>query len=81
MSQTPGGSLDINLFPQRRDLNRGWSREGKLFRKMERCVASHPGVFYFHRPIYVDATWIPGPPELGLLTVEGTWWVERFANR
>ena len=76
-----GGTLDINLFPQLRDLNRGWSHEGKLFRRMERYVAEHPGVFYFHRPIYVDATWIPGELEFGILTVDGTWWVERFANR
>lgn len=54
-----GGILDINLFPQRRELNRGWSPEGKRFRRMERYVAKHPGTFFYHRPLYDDETWIP----------------------
>ena len=33
LSHASGGELDINLFPHRRELNRGWSEEGKLFRE------------------------------------------------
>jgi hypothetical protein len=36
LGHASGGELDINLFPQRRELNRGWSEEGKEFRGMER---------------------------------------------
>ena len=53
------GLLDINLFPHRRELNRGWSDEGKRFRKMEKFVSDHPGTFSYHRPQYDDDTWIP----------------------
>ncbi|TAK20828.1 MAG: hypothetical protein EPO26_17165 [Chloroflexota bacterium] len=76
-----GGSYDINLFPQRRDLNRGWSTQGRLFRQMEKHVAGRPGTFYFHRAIYVDDTWIPGQLEFGVLVDDQTWWVEVFDNR
>jgi hypothetical protein len=45
LSHATGGGLDMNLFPQQRDLNRGWSPEGKMFRQMERFTAARPGVF------------------------------------
>ena len=38
-----GGGLDVNLFPQRRDVNRGWSKQGRVFREMERYCAARPG--------------------------------------
>lgn len=37
-----GGAVDraeINVFVQRRALNRGWSHEGKLYREMEECTS------------------------------------------
>ena len=34
LGHASGGTLDINLFPQRRDLNRGWSEQGKRYRAM-----------------------------------------------
>ena len=40
LGHASGGTLDINLFPQRRDLNRGWSDQGKRYRAMERYVAN-----------------------------------------
>jgi hypothetical protein len=46
VAHTAGGSLDMNLFPQRRDLNRGWSREGKQYRAMKQYLADHPGTFF-----------------------------------
>lgn len=76
-----GGGLDMNLFPQRRELNRGWSEEGKRFRRMERHVASHGGIFYFHRPMYDDATWVPARLEYGVLLDDTSWWTDEFQNR
>jgi len=81
LGHASGGAMDINLFPQRRDLNRGWSPEGKQFRKMERYVADHRGVFFYHRPLYDDDTWIPKALEYGILVDETTWWVETFQNK
>jgi len=81
LGHASGGVLDINLFPQKRDLNRGWSQEGKLFRQMERYVAMHSRLFFYHRPIYGDCTWIPMRLEYGLLMRDKQWWVEQFENR
>jgi len=44
-----GGPIDVNLFPQRRDINRGWHEEGKPYRQMERYVAANPGTFVFFK--------------------------------
>ncbi len=81
LGHASGGILDINLFPQRRELNRGWSLEGKRFRKMERYVAEHIGTFFYHRPIYSDETWIPYSLEYGVLRDNQSWWLDRFMNR
>ena len=81
LGHASGGILDINLFPQRRELNRGWSDEGKRFRKMERYVADHPGTFFYHRPLYDDKTWIPSLLEYGVLIDDKEWWVDRFRNK
>jgi hypothetical protein len=81
LGHASGGQLDINLFPQRRELNRGWSTEGKLFRQMETYVADNLGTFFYHRPIYDDNSWIPAQLEYGVLRTDGTWWVEQFANK
>lgn len=75
-----GGGTDVNLFPQRTELNRGWSDPGKVFRRMERAAAARPGTFVFARPLYADTTWHPTALEYGLLTAELRLWVERFAN-
>jgi hypothetical protein len=81
LGHASGGELDINLFPQRRELNRGWSEEGKEFRKMERYVAQHPGTFFYHRPIYNDDTWVPQSLEYGVLEGDVRWRVKTFANK
>jgi hypothetical protein len=81
ISHAAGGELDINLFPQRRELNRGWSEEGKLYRKMERLAAHHPGTFHFHRARYDDDTWIPSTLQYGVLGEDETWWIEDFENK
>ncbi len=81
LGHASGGELDINLFPQRRELNRGWSAEGKLFRRMEHYVAEHLGSFFYHRPDYDDDTWIPLCLEYGILLPDTSWWAARFRNK
>jgi hypothetical protein len=81
LGHASGGELDINLFPQRRELNRGWSEEGKEFRRMERYVAQHHGTFFYHRPIYDDETWVPQLLEYGVLEEDARWRVKMFANK
>ena len=81
LGHASGGILDINLFPQRRELNRGWSPEGKRFRRMERHVAEHVGTFFYHRPFYDDETWIPQCLQYGVLVEDDRWWVEKFQNK
>lgn len=81
LGHASGGILDINLFPQRRELNRGWSLEGKRFRSMERYVAKRPGTFFYHRPRYDDETWIPQYLEYGVLIDDTRWRVDTFRNK
>jgi hypothetical protein len=75
-----GGGLEINLFVQSRELNRGWSLPGGVYRSMERYGLDHPGTFLFNRPLYADGTAVPAMLEFGLLKADGQLWVERFAN-
>jgi hypothetical protein len=81
LGHASGGQLDINLFPQRRELNRGWSVDGKEFRRMERYVAAHLGTFFYHRPIYDDETWVPQRLEYGVLNGDTHWRVKAFSNK
>jgi hypothetical protein len=79
-----GGAVDrleVNVFVQRRDLNRGWSVEGKRYREMEKYCVLHPGTFCFSRPLYVDETSRPAFLEFGILKPEGELWIECFDNR
>lgn len=80
IAHSAGGCLDINLFPQRSELNRGRSEEGKVFRRMERFAAENPGTFVFARPIYADASWSPAELEYGVLLPHLRLWVQRFPN-
>lgn len=80
LAHSAGGGLDANLFPQARDLNRGWSVQGRTFRRMERTAADTPGTFVYHRPIYGDSSWVPRELEYGLMRPDGTWCFERFTN-
>jgi len=75
-----GGGPDVNLFPQRKDINRGWSTRGRVFRAMERYCSKNSGTFFFLRPIYCDRSWRPCLIEYGLLTKAGDFWVEKFEN-
>jgi hypothetical protein len=79
-----GGAVDgleANVFVQRRDLNRGWSTEGRRFRQMEKYCVSRPGTFCFSRPLYLDQTAKPAFVEFGILKSDGVLWVERFNNQ
>jgi hypothetical protein len=64
------GQIDQNLYPQLKELNRGLSPQGKLFRSMERYIRQNEGVFYFVRPLYNDLTWIPDKIDFGIFTPE-----------
>jgi hypothetical protein len=75
-----GGGLDMNVFSQARDLNRGLSEQGKVYRLMERYCYENAGTFCFSRPVYDDATSIPRWVEFGLLRDDGSLWVEVFEN-
>jgi len=75
-----GGEFGPNIFRQRRDLNRGWSSQGKRFRALEREAATTPGTFYFGHLLYDDGTAYPNEIETGLLRGE-TLHVDRFCNR
>jgi hypothetical protein len=79
-----GGAVDrleVNVFVQRRDLNRGWSAEGKRYREMEKYCVLNPGTFCFSRPIYADETSRPAFLEFGVLKPNDELWVECFDKR
>jgi hypothetical protein len=75
------GQIDINLYPQLKELNRGISLQGKLFRSMERYLQNNEGVFYFVRPVYTDLTWFPDQLDFGIFTKERGLLLNRFDNR
>jgi hypothetical protein len=75
-----GGLLHINLFPQSKSINRGWSELGKLYRKMERYCEKNPGTYCFSRPIYAGYSAHPQLIEFGVLKHDGHFWVNQFPN-
>jgi hypothetical protein len=76
-----GGPIDVNLFPHKGDVNRGWSAEGKRYRAMEKFVAANPGTFVFSRPIYKDFSCCPHEIEFGFCDRDLNFTVEKFPNR
>src|SRR5216683_2483025 len=79
-----GGSVDqaeVNVFVQRRDLNRGRSAAGKRYVQMEKYCKVHPRTFCFSRPLYLDQTAKPSFLEFGILVNGPRLWVECFDNR
>jgi hypothetical protein len=81
IAHTAGGGLAVNIFPQRRDINRGWSSRGRVYRCMERCCLLNAGTFCFSRAIYDDDSSRPAEIEFGILLDRDMLWVERFENR
>jgi hypothetical protein len=43
IARSIGGDLDVNLFSQDRLLNRGWSAQGKIYRRMEKYCQQQEG--------------------------------------
>ncbi|MEO6970900.1 MAG: hypothetical protein ABI217_08395 [Chthoniobacterales bacterium] len=78
MARSNGGGSQLNIFPQRRDLNRAWSNEGKLFRQMETYCHHHPKTLCFSRPIYLQEALRPDAFDFGLLKQGGELWVAQF---
>jgi hypothetical protein len=79
-----GGAVDqveVNVFVQRRDLNRGWSVVGSRYREMEKYCEMNQGTFCFSRPIYLDQSAKPAFAEFGVLKDNCELWVECFENR
>lgn len=78
---TSGGLYGPNLFVQDRALNRGWSEEGRRYRKMEqRAIAGAPDSQMFILSHYIDQTDVPGFLTLGVVTADG-FAVDTFRNR
>jgi hypothetical protein len=61
------GTFGPNMFPQDRQLNRGWSVEGRRYRALEREIANTPGTF-FCCLLYADDTDFSGCGRVGALT-------------
>jgi len=80
MAHCIGGGLDVNVFSQLRSLNRGWSKEGKVYRQMEDYCYEHASTLCFSRPVYVDDTSAPRWLEFGVMKEDGRLWVEVFDN-
>ena len=80
VAHAAGGTFGPNMFPQDRDLNRGWSSEGRRYRALEREIAKTPGTFFFSCLLYADDTDFPAAIELGVLRPDRLH-VERFRNR
>ena len=74
-----GGGLDVNLFPQRPELNQGTSDTGRIYRTMEVYAEQHLGTFVFSRLIYNDDSWVPSALEYGIIK-DSKLWVECFEN-
>ena len=75
-----GGLFGPNMFVQDRALNRGWSRQGRIYRATEtRAVATGDAVL-FARPQYADDSDIPAFVDLGVIDDQGCA-VSRFRNR
>ena len=79
-----GGAVDkmeLNVFKQKRELNRGWSLEGKIYRKMEQYCFRNPGTFCYSRPIYGNQSDKPSFLEFGLLKHNLELWYHCFNNQ
>jgi len=65
VAHAAGGTFGPNMFPQDRELNRGWSVEGRRYRALEREIANTPGTFFFCCLLYADDTDFPGCGRVG----------------
>lgn len=78
---TAGGLFGPNLFVQDRALNRGWSQDGREYRKLERAaVDGAPKSLFLVHPSYADDSDIPEFIDLGVV-VGADFTMRRFRNR
>lgn len=75
-----GGEFGPNIFRQDRALNRGWSKQGKRYRALEREAAASPGTLFFGHLLYADDSAYPSEIEIGFLRGADLH-VEYFDNR
>ncbi len=75
-----GGLFGPNMFVQDRALNRGWSRQGRVYRAIETRAVGAPHAVLFARPHYSDDSDIPALLDLGVIDDQGCA-VNRFRNR
>lgn len=75
-----GGTFDISLYPQYRDLDNERSADSRAYRGMKKYCLDHPDTFCFTRLVYSSRSWRPAAIEHGLLRADGTFWVRRFRN-
>lgn len=60
------------MFAQARHVNRGWSPDGRRYRRLERLAAASPGCLVFHHLIYGDDTDVPDLTELTVIVGDRT---------
>jgi len=69
---TAGGGYGPNLFPQDRALNRGWSKDGREYRRIERDAISAPsGTLFVVVLTYRDCSPLPEFVQLAILRARG----------
>lgn len=72
LPHTAGGGYGPNLFAQDRALNRGWSNDGREYRRMERRAISAPaGTLFAVVLIYIDRSALPAFVQLAILSPGG----------
>ncbi len=84
ISHRQGGGLDINLFPQRADINQGLTPLGAEYRALETACVAKPGVdpvFCCARPIYDDGSWVPAELEYAVIYSPQRMVVRTFPNK
>ena len=75
-----GGTFDISLYPQYRNLDDERSSDSREYRAMKKYCCDHADTFCFTRLIYTSRSWRPAVIEHGLLKADGTFWVRTFRN-
>ena len=75
-----GGTFDISLYPQYRDLDNERSSDCREYRAMKKYCYDHVGTFCFTRLVYASRSWKPATIEHGLLRTDGSLWIRTFKN-
>ena len=81
VAMATGGGENVNLVPQARRLNRGWSDAGRRWRALERICAANDSVYLFVTVLYDDLSDIPSAFEFLVQTPDGAEIAEQFINR